>query len=1046
MTGTRELGFLSGGGEMGARMRALDWTNTAVGDPAEWPQTLRSAVSTCIGSRFPIVLYWGVERVVLYNDAYAEILGTKHPWALGRPCREVWSEIWHLIEPMLDSVAATGEATWSEDQFLPLERRGFPEECYFSFSFSPVRAEDGHVEGIFTAVIENTRRVLGERRLALLRELAARNASARSAREACALAMETLAEHGQDVPFALAYFGDELQAATPGAAAACAAARPDLVKELPIPGGRLVAGVNPRRPYDDHYAAFLGLVADQIATAVANARAYEEERKRAEVLAEVDRAKTAFFSNISHEFRTPLTLMLGPLEDALAEPSSSRAQHDCIELAHRNAQRLLKLVNTLLDFSRIEASRAAVRFEATDLGVFTAELASVFRSTVERAGLQLVVDCPPFGESVRVDREMWEKIVFNLLSNAFKFTFEGKIAVCVRREGTHAVLTVTDTGIGMPAEELPHIFERFHRVKDARGRSFEGSGIGLALVQELVKLHGGEVTVSSVVGAGSTFTVTVPLASDADATASAAAQPIVSDRAAAYVQELQSWLPAEHAQRQPAAARSDARARILLADDNADMRSYVYRLLAPEYDVTAASDGLAALDAARSGGFDLVIVDVMMPKLDGFGVVSALRDDERMRTVPVILLSARAGEESRVEGMRAGADDYIVKPFSARELLVRVGALLRAAELRAEADRHKDEFLATLAHELRNPLAPLRNALYLLRTTDHDGSIPIQDIMERQLNHLVRLVDDLLEMSRISRGALDLHKERLDVAEVMRTAVETSQPLIEAGQHTLELDLPRQPLWVDGDPVRVAQIVSNLLNNSAKYTEPGGRIVLSAHDGGGVVRISVRDNGPGIASDVLPRLFEMFSRGEYHSARQQGGLGIGLALSRRLAEMHGGTITVRSDGVGGGAEFVVTLPLAQAQTSPTADDKAPLASLPPRRIMVVDDNHDAAESLSMVLKFLGADVRVAHDGHEALAAFETYEPAVVLLDIGMPGMDGYEVARRMRASDPQRRTALVALTGWGQGEDLERARQAGFDRHLIKPADIAALQALLSSL
>lgn len=237
MAKTGELGFLSGGGEMGARMRALDWTQTPVGPPETWPQSLRSAASTCIGSRFPIVLYWGPERVVLYNDAYAEILGAKHPWALGRPCREVWSEIWHVIEPMLDGVAATGEATWSEDQFLPLERRGYPEECYFSFSFSPVRGEDGRVEGIFTAVIENTRRVVGERRLALVRDLGVGHGNVRSARDACALAIDTLAAHPQDVPFALAYLGDALQAATPGAEEARAAARPELVKELPIPGG-----------------------------------------------------------------------------------------------------------------------------------------------------------------------------------------------------------------------------------------------------------------------------------------------------------------------------------------------------------------------------------------------------------------------------------------------------------------------------------------------------------------------------------------------------------------------------------------------------------------------------------------------------------------------------------------------------------------------------------------------------------------------------------------------------------------------------------------
>jgi signal transduction histidine kinase/CheY-like chemotaxis protein len=898
-------------------------------------------------------------------------------------------------------------------------------------------------------------------------------------------------------------------------------------------------------------------------------------------------------------------------------------------VAHRNALRLLKLVNTLLDFSRIEASRLAVRFEPTEVGAFTAELASVFRSTVERAGLHLVVDCPPLGQNVPIDREMWEKIVFNLLSNAFKFTFEGDIVVRVRSEGERAILTVADTGIGIPAEELPHVFERFHRVKDARGRSFEGSGIGLALVDELVRLQGGEVRVSSVPGAGTTFTVAVPLAAEAPVTVSEPGpQPPVSARAAAVVEEMQSWLPSADAE-PPPATPGVARPRILLADDNADMRRYVHRLLDADYDVSAVSDGLAAVEAARSGRFDLVLTDVMMPKLDGYALIEAMRGDERTRTVPIMLLSARAGEDSRVEGMAAGADEYLVKPFSARELLVRVGALLRAAEIRSEearmletlnrvgrmlaaetdlektvqavtdaatevsgarfgaffynvknsagesyllftisgapreafeklgmprntavfaatfggtgtvrvdditkdprygqnaphrgmpeghlpvvsylavpvvsrsdevigglflghpepgvftaraerlvesiaaqaavafdkaqlykqraqlvgklqeADRHKDEFLATLAHELRNPLAPLRNALHLLRASGGGGPAAIHEIMERQLNHLVRLVDDLLEVSRISRGALDLRKEQVDVGEIARNAVETSRPLIESGRHQLELDLPREPLWLEGDPVRLAQILSNLLNNAAKYTDPGGRIALSARRADGGVTISVRDNGPGIAPRALPQIFEMFNRGDRQSARHQGGLGIGLALSRRLAEMHGGSIQVKSDGAGQGAEFIVTLPVAAVQAPAVSAGPRASASMPSRRILVVEDNQDAAESLSMVLQFLGADVRVARDGPEALEAYESYDPAVVLLDIGMPGMDGYEVARRIRSRHPERRTALVALTGWGQDKDRERAREAGFDRHLVKPVEIDALQVLLSSL
>jgi signal transduction histidine kinase/DNA-binding response OmpR family regulator len=1363
MANAKELGFLSGGGEMGARMRALDWTRTPVGPPETWPQSLRSPLSMLLPSKAQIILFWGPQYVSFYNDAYIPVFGGKHPKMLGQPGSVAWSEIWDdgvALRRLLDGVVRTGEAFTANDLLFTIERHGFVEDTYFDVSYDPVRDESGAVGGVFCIVTETTGRVVGERRLGLLRSLSAHNASARTVRDACAFTMETLAAHPMDVAFALAYLGDTLQAATPGAEEAWAAAPPERVKELALPGGRLVVGVNPRRAYDQHYVAFLALVADQIGTAVVNARAYEEQRERAEALAELDRAKTTFFSNVSHEFRTPLTLMLGPLEDALGAPDLAVAEREGLEVAQRNARRLLKLVNTLLDFSRIEASRLAVRLEATELGAFTAELASVFRSTVERAGLRLVVDCPPLGQSVPIDREMWEKVVLNLLSNAFKFTFEGEIVVRVRSEGGRAILSVADTGIGIPPQELPHVFERFHRVKDARGRSFEGSGIGLALVDELVRLQGGEVKVSSVPGAGTTFTVAVPLAAEVPVEMLTGTEPppSASTRAAAVVEEIQSWLPADPVR--SAAPAGAARPRILLADDNADMRRYLHRLLDTDYDVVAVSDGLAAVEAARSSRFDLVLTDVMMPKLDGYELIEALRRDERTRTLPIMLLSARAGEDSRVEGMAAGADEYLVKPFSARELLVRVGALLRAEGIRSEAhravreseerfrafvssvsdvvyrmspdwgemrqldgrrfiadtlepnrgwmekyihpddrakvraaideairskkifelehrvfrvggslgwtqsraiplldgageivewigaaadvtarkraedalreearmletlnrvgrmlaaetdlektvqavtdaatavsgarfgaffynvkkdagesyllftisgapreafekfgmprntavfaatfggtgtvrvdditkdpryghnaphhgmpqghlpvvsylavpvvsqanevigglflghpepgvftaraerlvesiaaqaavafdkaqlyeqraqlvgklqeaDRHKDEFLATLSHELRNPLAPLRNALHLLRASEGEASAPIHDIMDRQLEHLVRLVDDLLEVSRISRGVLDLRRERIDVSEVVRNAVETSRPHIDAGRHQLELELPPERIWLDGDPVRLAQILSNLLNNAAKYTDPGGRIALSVRRADGAVTISVRDDGPGVPPDLLPHIFVMFSRGDRKSARQQGGLGIGLALSRRLAGMHGGSLDLKDNGPGQGAEFVVTLPAASEQEPVVSSDARVAASLPARRVLVVDDNRDSADSLAMVLQLLGADARVARDGPEALEAYESYAPAVVLLDIGMPGMDGYEVAREIRRRHPERRAALVALTGWSQDEDRQRAREAGFDRHLVKPADIGALRTLLSSL
>jgi signal transduction histidine kinase/DNA-binding response OmpR family regulator len=470
--------------------------------------------------------------------------------------------------------------------------------------------------------------------------------------------------------------------------------------------GVLIAGVNPRRALDDAYRGFLELVAGQLATAVTNARAYEEERRRAETLAELDRAKTAFFSNVSHEFRTPLTLMLGPMEDVLAKPVSEVLPDNraLIEVAHRNGLRLLKLVNTLLDFSRIEAGRVKATYEPADLPGFTAELVSSFRSATDRAGLRLVVDAPALPQPVYIDREMWEKIILNLVSNAFKFTFEGEIRVGVRpaADGGGAEVEVRDSGVGIPASELPHIFERFHRVEGTRGRSVEGSGIGLALVNELVRLHGGEVFVDSEPGRGTSFRIalrygTGHLPTDHVVQREHGASSAAAARA--FVEEALRWLPGAEAEGLLSEAvaqggsidEENAGCRVLLADDNADMRDYVCRLLRSRgYKVTAVGDGGAALSEARTAPPDLILSDVMMPELDGFGLLAAIRSTPELQDIPVLLLSARAGEEARVEGIEAGADDYLTKPFNARELLARVASNLTL-------HRHRKRELAEMA-------------------------------------------------------------------------------------------------------------------------------------------------------------------------------------------------------------------------------------------------------------------------------------------------------------------------------------------------------------
>jgi PAS domain S-box-containing protein len=1256
-----------GESEMARRMRQFDWSRTSLGPVATWPQPLRTAAGICLDCAFPIIVWWGPELAILYNDEYSEFLGGKHPAALGAPGATVWAEIWDIIGPMLSQVMAGAGATRSRDLLLHIERDGYAEEAYFSFSYSPIHEADGTVGGIFCPVIETTDKVIGERRLRTLRDLAT-HCRAESESAVYAAAASVLQADPFDVPFALIYrVADdgataELQASAgiePGSAAAPRGIALDSVRTqswslgpvvssgdtvlltelastfetlptgawkvpphsalaLPIqlpgqdrPRAVLIAAISPMRALDDDYRTFFGLVATQIAAGLADAQALEEERRRVEALAEIDRAKTAFFSNVSHEFRTPLALMLGPLEETLANPALPRQVSSLLRVAHRNSVRLLKLVNTLLDFSRIEAGRVEASFEPTDLAAFTAELASVFRSAIEKAGLRLVVDCGVDVEPAYVDRDMWEKVVLNLLSNALKFTFDGEIRVALRRRGDRFELRVSDTGVGIPPADLPRMFQRFHRVKNARSRTHEGTGIGLAFVQELVKVHGGEVSVQSEEERGTTFQVIIPAGS-----AHLPAERIGTERrltptglgARPFVEEALQWLPDAETgtlalDDEVIAAMADVlrgleadrvapRARIVLADDNADMREYVRRLLEHSYDVVAVADGQQALDEIRTHTPDLVVTDVMMPRLDGFGLLAAIRADERTRTLRVMMLSARAGEESRIEGLDASADDYMIKPFSARELLARVKSQLELARLRREAeralryrgeqfetllgaapigvylvdadfrvtevnpiaeavfggipggivgrdfatvihllwkkefademvrlfrrtlrtgepyftperaelridrgvteyyewrlnritlpdgrygvvcyfrdisaqvmarreieasrealkeaDRRKDEFLAMLAHELRNPLAPVRNGLELMKLAGDDAETVAQArlIMQRQVEQMVRLVDDLLDVSRISRGMITLRKERVQLAAVVRSAIETSRPAIEVSSHRLTVEVPPEPIFVDADETRLAQVFTNLLNNAAKYTAPGGevRLTVERRDKDAVIRVT--DNGRGIPAHMLTKIFDMFTQVEGSFEKWQPGLGVGLSIAKRLVEMHGGIIEAHSGGRGAGSEFVVRVPvvmsLVGAGSGAAADDWSEARLR--HRVLVADDNADAALSMALMLKLMGCETRTAEDGVDALKVAAAFRPNVVLLDIGMPRLDGYETCRRLREFPWGRTITVVALTGWGQSVDQRASQDAGFDVHLVKPADPGTLRKLL---
>ena len=1371
--------WLAGGGEMGELIRSMDWSQTPLGPLSGWPQSLRTSVSLCLSSTFPILVCWGPSDIQIYNDAYRPICGDLHPASMGAPFKVVWASALPVVGAAFER-AHQGQGAYIKDQQMFLDRSGYLEEANMTFSFSPIRDESGAVGGIFHPITETTAVVVGARRAQSLRDLSAGLAGTRTVDEIGEQVERHAAQLAADVPFLLFYQIDAASgevrlrgraglpegcplapqalalddACWPFARASASHAaeqvddvavrlldqacgpfaeppRSALVLPLALPGhqelfGFLVAGVNVRRALDDEYRNFYALLGAAVNTAVGNVVAYEQEQQRAEELAAIDRAKTAFFSNVSHEFRTPLTLILGPLDDALAasgEAALAPAQRKRIEVTHRNALRLLKLVNSLLDFSRIEAGRVQASYVPLDLTRTTLELAGVFESAMAKGGLDYHVQVDDLGRPVYVDRDMWEKIVFNLLSNAFKFTLNGSVTVTLRAHAGMARLSVQDTGTGIPEHELPRMFERFHRIEGAPGRTYEGTGIGLALIQELVRLHGGSIAVSSTYGQGTRFDVDLPFGSahlPPDSILAAPDELADSGRmGAAFVEEALRWLPDERGA--PALAPAldvtgaqQQRPRIVIADDNNDMRAYLKSLLEPHAEVRACADGLSALAMVQADPPDLLLSDVMMPGLDGFGLIARIRADAALRHLPVLLLSARAGEEAKVEGLRAGADDYLVKPFSPKELLARVqtqvaqgrerllaahearqreaavhslidaspamlwttdndglctylsrhwydytgrtgeqdlgmgwlenvhpddaeesGRIFLAANAAREAfsldyrlrrhdgeyrwfidagmprtdaqgepdgyvgtvidiherkllqerfervsragnigvwfadapftrfqlnaemaayfglggagevaleallaavdpaqraqfgdaiahaigdgatldlelrsvgangnagarwlraigwrgvdergrparldgvildiDRHKlaeqelqllarelteknrlqSEFLFTLAHELRNPLAPIRSGLELMRI----GASPpnLHGIMQRQVDHMVHLVDDLLDMARLAEGKVTLRLETVLLADVVRQAMEMCAPQVEAGGHLLRLQLPPDAVALRADRHRLAQILSNLINNAAKYTPPGGTIEVAAQVETGMapaVAISVTDNGIGIPTELLESVFDMYAQVKGAEGMAQGGLGVGLNLVRRLVQLHDGSVIATSLGVGSGSRFTVRLPLPLPANGaePVASGLAPSVPAPSAvaaalRILVVDDNIDAAETLQALLDMNGHIVTVAHDGAEALRQAAACLPHVVFLDIGLPDMSGYEAAAEMRLIDGMAHAILVALTGWGAEQDRQRSSRAGFDHHLTKPADFDTVERLIA--
>lgn len=733
--------FIPARSEMGKLMLSRDWSDSSLGPMEEWPSSLTTALNIMFNSGYPMFVWWGPELIMFHNDAYIPVLGEKHPHALGESAREVWAELWGQIGKAVEDVFK-GKRFDARDLLMLLNRKGFLEETYWTFSYSPFLNDSGTIGGLFCACNEETDKIIRQRRLKTLNELSSLSTEYKSMAEIYSVLSAKIGETHNDVGFTafyqidrsnkaklLSYSGikpgkdlfpyllsletdepswvqglntNEIRVVSGFRSALASVLNHSLSVDsmaiIPIQRsgkneleGFLICGISPYLEFNEEYRSFFKLISSQVSTTIADVRSYEEERKRVEKLQELDRAKTTFFSNISHEFRTPLTLILAPVEDLMSQVgdrSDLSGFKEQLKMIQRNGIMLQKLVNTLLDFSKIEARKTTASFELTDISSFSGLIASSFETVIQKAGLEFTISTEEISQEVYVDREMWEKIILNLLSNALKFTFKGKISLEVRSRGKQVELRVTDTGVGISEAHQKHIFDRFYRIEGTPSRSFEGSGIGLSLVRELVRFHGGKITVESTLGQGSSFIISLPTGKrhlDEKYLVNAGSKTYRSE-VSSFVNETLRWAINGDTDQEPVSTPTTKSDRILVVDDSPDMRNYLKGLLEKHFEVILAEDGISAQKQLTEAMPNLVLTDVMMPGMDGFELLNYIKHSAQMKHLPVILLSARAGEESQIDALDSGADDFLVKPFSSRQLIARIRAQLKIA-----ATKHHSE-------------------------------------------------------------------------------------------------------------------------------------------------------------------------------------------------------------------------------------------------------------------------------------------------------------------------------------------------------------------
>jgi PAS domain S-box-containing protein len=1069
---TSDPGSFADASAFHARFNRTDWSATPLGRPATWPAALRANVGMMLDARVAMGMVWGPQRCLIYNEGYTALLGEKHPWAQGRPIAEVWAEIWPHIEPLVEGAYAGGTPE-VHDVPLAIRRNGALEPGWFTIFCSPLRDDAGRVGGMSSTVIETTARMRAEIEVRDLNRTLDRRVIERTAE------LERSQAH--------------LQSLIRQTAAGIVEADLDLH----------ILSAN------DTFCRLLGRAREDVIGQRVDLLTHPDDRAaNREALAVLRRDGQPY--EIENRLLRPdgtpvwVSKIVSPIVEAgRSTPSSVLAV--VVDVSARRAAEAR---------SRDNAERLQLAAEAADLGIWSWD-ARLDQPTWENERMFDIMGVERGAEPLNNDRFLGEvahpddvapylQAVDAAVAGDRPFHFECRFRHRPSGEWRWVELTgrMHRDAAGEPhrmigaAADVTTRKRLIDQLRDAQARlqatlsageigtwMFELQAYKLYADPNMARLHG--LSEADAAGASPHAYLATIHPDDLPAIRASLARARATgelydciyrvrgaDGGERVVHargkvEFENGVPA----RLPGVVIDVTRQRAMEAQLRE--REQRYRTLISSIDEGFCLVELIYDETGRAVDHRMLEVNTAFERHTGVRDPIGKTASEVVPGNPqywndLYAGVAQSGEPVRTvqynDAVRRWYDVFVAKADGPAENQVAIvfrdisaqkqaeEALLRLAEDLARANRRQNEFLATLAHELRNPLAPIRTGLDLMRLNPGNAAsvAKVRAMMERQVNHLIHLVNDLLDLARIQSGKIELKRERVVLQDVAAHAVEAAMPLVQARHHTLTVDAPPQPLALDADPNRLVQVIANLLTNAAKYTPEGGRITLALRVESHDALVEVSDNGIGIPAEALPTLFEMFSQSRHGSSYAQGGLGIGLSLVKSLAEQHGGNVAASSAGPGQGSRFTLRLPLAPDAPAPGGH---PARQTPPAvaahahlRILIADDNRDAAELLAQSLQLDGHTVDIVHDGRAALAAVRASEPDLALLDIGMPGMNGYELAEAIRREPVLDGVVLAAVTGWGAEEDLERSRRAGFDRHLTKPVDLASIAALAGAI